>query len=105
MRYHITGKLIAGDLLRRPHEEFVQFVQSRLAPSLKALVSDTTHGRVLAGGVPAGGRNVVMIVDLKNEASHAAVRQFLVSLPIFDYYDWEAVPLETFEELDKRAGG
>jgi len=102
MRYHIRGKLIASDLVRLPHEEFVHLIQSKFAPTLRALNSDATHGKVLAGGVPAGGRDIVMIVDLKNAESHTAVRQFLVSLPIFDYYEWETTPLETFEELEKR---
>ena len=102
MYYHIQGKLIATDLVRLTHEEFVHMIQSKVKPTLRALCSDTTHGKVLAGGMPAGGRDIVMIVDLKNAESHAAVRQFLVSLAVFDYYEWETTPLETFEELEKR---
>src|SRR5713226_5335296 len=102
MRYHFKGKLINRDLVRLTHEEFVHLIQSKFAPTLRALISENTHGKVLAGGVPAGGRDIVMIVDLKNAESHAVVRQFLASLPIFDYYEWEIIPLETFEEMEKR---
>ena len=101
MRYHIRGKFLAHDLVRLPHEEFVRLIQSKIVPTVRALLSDTTHGKVLAGGIPAGGRDLVMIVDLKNAASHAAVREFLVSLPIDPFYEWEVIPLETLEELDQ----
>jgi hypothetical protein len=102
MRYHIKGSLINREVGRYTHEEFVHLIQSKFAPSLRLLSSDTSHGKVIAGGVPAGGRDIILIVDLKNSESHAAVRNFLVSLPIFDHYEWEAIPLETFEEMEKR---
>ena len=74
MHYHIRGKLLASDLLRLPHEEFVHLIQSKVVPSLRALRLDSPHGKVLAGGLPAGGQDVIMIVDLKNAESHGAVR-------------------------------
>jgi hypothetical protein len=102
MRYLITGKLArAHDVLTMSHEDLVQFVRSRVAPSLRILVDQIPHGRVLAGGLPAGGRDMVMIADLRGEDSHRVVRQFLVSLPVYDYYEWQVTPLETFEELVK----
>ena len=99
MRYLIRGKLTPGqDLFRLPHDEFVQLIQTRVIPSMRLLVSENPHGKVLAGGVPAGGRDVVMIVDFRGEDSHRPARRFLTALPIFEYYDWEVTPLETFEE-------
>ena len=100
MQYHIRGRLLADDMVRLGHEEFVRLIQTKYVPTLRALRSDTTHGRVLAGGAPAGSRDVVMIVDLKDEKSHAGVRRFLLSLPLGPYYEWEVTPLETFEELE-----
>ena len=56
------------------------------------------YGLDVAGGYVAGGRDLVMIIDLKPADSHLAVRGFLSSLPILDYYDWQVTPLESFEE-------
>src|SRR5262245_22146891 len=98
MHYLITGKLFrAAEVLSLPHDQFVEFTRSRLVPALRLLVEGKARGQVVAGGTPAGGRDCVMIVDLPGD-SHAGVRNFLDSLPIFDYYEWQVTPLETFEE-------
>ena len=99
MHYLIVGKLSRKDLLHLPHAEFVQGIQTKVVPSLQALLQETSAGKVLAGGLPAGGRDLVMIVDLKGRDSHGCVRSFLASLPLFEFYDWETTPLETFEEF------
>jgi hypothetical protein len=106
MQYFITGKLSRKhEVLGLPHAEFVQLVQTKVVPSLKILAGENPHGKVLAGGVPAGSRNLVMIVDLRGQDSHRCVRSFLTSLPMFEYYDWEVTPLETLEELVQAFGG
>jgi hypothetical protein len=65
------------------------------------MVEQNPHGKVLAGGLPAGSRDVVLIADLRGQDSHRIVRQFLLSLPVYDYFEWQVTPLETFEELVK----
>lgn len=103
MVYQIIGTLLRQDILRLPHEEYVQLMASKLVPTLRILTAQTPGTRVLAGGVPAGNRNMVMIVDLQGD-SHRAVRHFLASLPLFEYYEWHTIPLETFEEMDRAFG-
>jgi hypothetical protein len=106
MQYQITGKMIqSAEILRLSHEDFIRQIQSRVLPSLRLLLESNVHGRLLAGGMPAGSRDLTMIVDLKADASHLVVREFLVSLPIFDYYDWQVTPLVTFEEMVKQIRG
>jgi hypothetical protein len=105
MQYHIVGRLSRSqDVLQLPHADFVQLLQEKVVPSFKILIGDIPHGKVLAGGLPAGGRDIYMIVDLHAEDSHRCVRQFLASLPISPYYDWEVTPLETFEEMVRSFG-
>ena len=87
----LASRLLAGLLV--PEE------QVQLGHGLKMLDGEFPHGRVLAGGIPAGQQGVVMIVDLHAHDSHGCVRHFLTSLPIFSYYDWEVTPLETYTEL------
>lgn len=99
MQYLIQGKLIAPDVLRLPHEEFIQLLQGKLVPSLKLLVEESPAGKVLAGGLPAGGREWVLIVELPNQNTHRVVRQFLQSLPIFEVFEWQVTPLETLAEI------
>jgi hypothetical protein len=99
MQYLITGNLARKEVLGMAHADFVKVVQSAVAPTLSMLAEANPDRKVLAGGLPAGSRDVVMIVDLRSEGSHHCVREFLMSLPIFEYFDWHATPLETFEEI------
>ena len=101
--YLITSKLVRKDILALSHEEYVQFVASKVVPTLRMLVGEAPGARVLAGGAPAGSRDFLMIVDLQGD-SHRAVRQFLASLPLFEYYEWQTTPLETFEEMARAFG-
>lgn len=103
MIYHLNGTLIRQDILRLAHEEYVQLIASKLVPTLRILTADASGVRVLAGGAPAGSRNLMMIVDLQGD-SHRAVRQFLASLPLFEYYEWHTTPLESFEEMARAFG-
>lgn len=105
MVYLITGTLMRPEVLHLGHEEWIKFVGEKVAPSLAMLCRETPHGKVLGGGAPAGGRDVVMIVELNNGNSHRCVRQFLASLPLFEYYQWQTTPLETFEEMSRAFGG
>lgn len=98
MQYLIEGKLIAIDVLRMPHAEFVQLVHAKVVPSLKLLVEAIAAGTVLAGGYPAASRQLVFIVDMPNQNTHRVVRSFLQTLPFFEFYDWEVTSLETFAE-------
>jgi hypothetical protein len=99
MQYLISGKLLRPEaVINMPHEEFVQLIKSMMVPTLKALLADNTHGRVLGGGFRAGSRDLVMVVDLRGQDSHRCVHEFLVSLPAFPYFQWEAAPLVTFAE-------
>jgi hypothetical protein len=99
MDYLIRGKLVlVGKLLGLPHEEFVEQIHSKVMPSLKMLVGDNVQGKVLAGGIPAGSRDVIFVVRLEAPKSHRSVHRFLASFPIFDWYEWDVTPLVTFEE-------
>jgi hypothetical protein len=98
MRYQITGKFMAPELLHLPHAEWLKMVNTKLVPTLQILTGPNPHGEVLAGGYVAGSRDLVMMVDLKPANTHLAVRGFLSSLPIFDFYDWQVMPLDSFQE-------
>lgn len=98
MHYLISGKMIrVTESLSLPREQFVDLIRSRFVPAFQMLAEAKGLGKILAGGTPAGSRDCVMIVDLVGD-SHLAVRQFLSALPVFDYYEWNVTPLETFEE-------
>ncbi len=99
MQYLIRGSMIGlADLRNQNHDEFVKTFRSYFVPALQVLNGEIPQGRILGGGTPAGGKDVVLLVDLAGD-SHHIVRQFLVSLPFFEFYEWEATPLESFEEL------
>ena len=99
MQYLIRGSMVGlKELRNQNHQEFLTTFRSFFVPALQVLTGEISQGRVLGGGTPAGGNDVVLLVDLKGD-SHHMVRQFLVSLPFFDFYEWEATPLESFEEL------
>lgn len=99
MQYLIVGRLLRPELLTLPHTEFVELIHTKMLPALKQLVSGSTFGKMLAGGMTAGGQTMNLIVDLEANGSHRCVRHFLDELPIFPYYAWEVTPLEPFAEM------
>lgn len=98
MLYLVTGKLATRELLTGPHEETVQVFQNRILPSISLLLELQAAGQVLAGGVPAGTREVVFILRLAAGESHLSIRRLLYRLPVFPHYEWDVTPLESFDE-------
>src|SRR5262249_2900445 len=98
MLYLVSGTLRTRELLSRPHEEFVQFVQKTVVPSLQLLIQFRSEGKLLAGGVRASSQDLVFVLHLPDAESHIVVRHLLLQLPIFHHYDWQVTPLESFEE-------
>ena len=87
---HLTqaiGAWIAGSPIAEPKEE------GRGEPPFPS---------PLTCGIVTWQESLYLRFAAPSPESHAADQQFLVSLAIFDHYEWETTPLETFEELEKR---
>ena len=104
MLYLVSGTMHSRDLLSRPHEEFIEVVKGKVAPSLKLIEQFQKEGMLLAGGIPAGSQDLVFILNLPVGETHFAVRRLLLQLPIFPFYQWQVKPLETFEEWSSLVG-
>jgi muconolactone delta-isomerase len=92
MRYLVSGEFIdPGPLL--PPKELVGIVENLVIPSLKAMADLEKKRKILAGGICAGRRAGVMIIEAK---SHEDLSEMLRSLPFWGLIKWEVTPLEGF---------
>ena len=99
MYYQIEGRLIRHDLLNLSHEDFISLIRDKFTVAIRMLCESSEACEVLAGGMPVASRNLVMTLNFPKIDSHGTVREFLSTLPIFEYYEWRCIPLETFPEL------
>lgn len=92
--YLVIGDYVdPGPLL--PPQQLVQMVEKLVIPSFEALADLQKHGKVLAGGIMAGGRAGAFIVDV---ASNDELNRLLQELPFWGIISWKATPLQGFKE-------
>lgn len=92
MRYLVTGEFIdPGPLL--PPKELIGIVESLIIPSLKAMADLEKKRKILAGGICAGRRAGVAIIEAK---THEELTEILRDLPFWGLIKWEVTPLEGF---------
>ncbi|MCZ2343201.1 MAG: hypothetical protein LC104_15615 [Bacteroidales bacterium] len=103
MLYHISADLIDPGIVARSPDEFHRLVSQSVRPSVELLKRLEQERVVLAGGVQASSPKLFFIIQLAG-TSHLAVRQFLAQLPIYPYYRWEVVPLESVSEWEQFLG-
>ena len=77
-----------------PPEQIVPLAQQEVIPTMEALVKLRQEGKILAGGVPAGDRAHIFIVDA---ASNDEVTELIQSLPLWGRHVWDVTPLESWE--------
>lgn len=103
MLYHISADLVDPGIVARSPDEFHQLVTRAVRPSVELLKRLELERVVLAGGVKAASPELFLIIQLEG-TSHLAVRQFLAQLPIYPYYRWNVVPLESISEWEHFLG-
>ena len=91
--YLIKGDAIdVGPLL--PPEQVAMMLEGAILPSLEAMVKHEKEKKILAGGIVAGGRAGVIIMEAE---SNEEVSDFLRKLPWWGIVKWKVIPLESFE--------
>jgi hypothetical protein len=90
MRYLVHGEIVDPGY-PVPPQQFAEYVESRVIPSLERLVKLEAEGKVLAGGAPAGTRGAAFIIEA---ASNDEVGEILMSLPFWALLKWQVTPLE-----------
>jgi hypothetical protein len=75
-------------------EETLEALENRVLPAFETLIRLEASKKILAGGVPAGGRALVFIMEA---SSHEEVDRLLRKLPVWGALKWEVVALQTFE--------
>lgn len=103
MLYHISADLIDPSIVTRSPDEFHRLIAHAVRPSVELLKRLESERVVLAGGVEASSPKLVLIIRLEG-TSHLAVRRFLTQLPIYPYYRWNVVPLESISEWEQFLG-
>ena len=94
MRYLVTGEQsIEIGLL--PPQQMAQLLEWVILPTVEVAVKLEADKKIAAGGLFAGGRNGVMIVEA---ASHEELEQLLMSLPAWGLFKWNVTPLVSFKD-------
>ncbi len=98
MRYLVTGEFIdPGPLL--PPKEFIGIVENLVVPSLKAMADLEKKRKILAGGICAGRRAGVAIIEAK---THEELSEILRDLPFWGLIKWEVTPLESYSHRARK---
>ncbi len=93
MKYLVRMDLIDPGPLLSP-QQVAGILENLVVPSFQALVKLEKDGKILAGGLEAGARSGVFIVDAP---SHDELSRLLESLPFWGIIKWQVTPLESFE--------
>jgi len=92
MRYLVTAEYVEpGPLL--PPQQVAQLVEKLVIPSFEAMAKLEDEKKILGGGVHAGARAGVFVLDV---ASHDEANRVLQSLPFWGVLRWTLVPLQGF---------
>lgn len=92
MLYHVSGEYIEGPLLS--HQQIIQRLEHAIMPGLEACAKLVAGKKILAGGVVAGLRASMFILEAE---SHEEVNRILQSLPLWTLNTWKITPLVSFE--------
>lgn len=90
MKYLVSG---TGGPASASPAKMDAFLKSVVLPTFDQLIKLEKEGKI-TGGVPAGDRAIVFIVEA---SSNDEVDRLLRSLPIWGVLKWKVVPLQTFE--------
>ena len=98
MLFLVTGKYTEpGALL--PPEQVVPFVKERVIPSLAMWAKWEEQGKIKAGGVLAGQREGVFILEAN---SGEELGEVLTSLPFWHDLTWDIKPLQSMRSAAER---
>jgi len=94
-KYFVTMDIEHADPLL-PVDRLVSVIREAILPSVEALASLTTQGKVVTGGYPIGERFMVFIVEADSEEE---VREVLESLPLWGVAKTSVREFATFNEV------
>ncbi|MCG3161392.1 MAG: hypothetical protein JMDDDDMK_02566 [Acidobacteria bacterium] len=92
MQYLVTMEYVEpGPLF--PAQALGQMVEQTILPSFDLLAGLQAQGKILAGGIPAGSRTAVFIVEA---ASHDELDQIVEGIPWWGLMKTTVAPLQDF---------
>jgi len=91
MRYLVTTDQFSGPL---PSPDQMGPLIERVASSLEKLNQLLRDGKIVAGGIPAGQKKLVFIVEAD---SNDEVTDLVHSLPMWLAHKWKITPLESWD--------
>jgi predicted alpha/beta-hydrolase family hydrolase len=93
VRYLVIGE--ATEVGYQPPNEMAQFIEQAIIPSIQTMAKMENDKQILGGGIYAGGRVGVAIVEAKDNAE---VSNLLQQLPFWGALKWTVTPLDTYSE-------
>lgn len=92
MQYLVTMEFVEpGPLFSA--QQLGQMVEQTILPSFDLLAGMMVEGKVVAGGLPAGSRTAIFIVEA---ASHDELDQIVEGIPFWAVMKTTVVPMQSF---------
>ncbi len=92
MLYLVKGEYIDPGVLL-PAEQLPGIVQNLVIPSMEAMAQLEKENKIRAGGIYAGARAGVCIIEAE---SNDEVSRLLQNLPFWGLLKWDVTPLQSF---------
>lgn len=73
--------------------EAVTVLETEILPGFEALIRMEAQGKIIAGGLPAGDRAFVFIIEA---ADNDAADKLIRSIPSWPVLQWKVTPLQSF---------
>jgi hypothetical protein len=90
MRYLVVGS--DGPGFSTP-EEMVEVLEGGILPTFDALKKLEAEKKIIAGGLPVGGRTFIFIAEA---SSNEELDKMLRAIPAWGVLNWEVTPLQSF---------
>lgn len=73
-------------------DEVIAVLENGILPTFAALADLQKRGKIVAGGLPAGSRTLILIMEAE---SHDEVDRLLRDLPAWGVFSWTVKPLQS----------
>ena len=94
MQYLVTMEFVEPGPLMTP-QQLAPVAANQAVPTLETCIKLQAEGKILAGGIVAGGRSYVFIADVANNDE---LDQMLQSMPAWLITKADVVPLQDFDK-------
>jgi muconolactone delta-isomerase len=92
MQYLVTMEFVEVGMLISP-PQLAQLIETTVLPGFDFLIAQQAEGKIVAGGIPAGSRNLSLIIEA---ASNDELDALIHRIPFWGVMKTVVTPLQSF---------